>query len=631
MLAAARPELLERRPEWSTLALDPLSDEESSRLLDSLLSDDVGRSTRESVVRLAAGNPLYAEEYARSLALTPSTSAAPTLPSSVLAVIAARVDALPSAEKAVLQDAAVVGKVIWPGALRQQSAARDRDTVQLHLDGLERKQFLRREAQSSLAGEPAYTFGHILVRDVAYDQLTRELLGRERHSRAAEWLEAVADRSEDRAELVAYHYTIALELARASGDEPIRDWPSALPSHSSAPASEPVTSMRTTTRRRISARASSSRVRSSNVLSSSALEEGLGDVLSLAARHDEAVAAYGSAGEHLTRDRVARARLHRKAGVSRQLQRRVDDALAHFAGGEAALGDEPARGVRRWWQERAEIALARLQLLYFGATIDEFVARLEQDREFIDVHGDVGQRGWLFNWLAMAELRQGRYVPTAATLDHLRAAIKQMERAENAKATAFMRFSFGFALLWVARHDEAEAELASALTMAKRIGDVTTEIRCLNYVAVAYRKRGLVEAAADTAEATVEVARRSGMLEYVAQATATLAWVAWRRGDLDRAKHLAADAWETMRSAWQMSVLAWMPLWPLLGVAVLERRLADAVELGRELVDSTRQPLPSELEGTLCGAIAAWERGDSDGARESFERAMELAAVDGYL
>jgi predicted ATPase len=628
VLATARPELLERRPEWSTLALDPLSDEESSRLLDSLLPDDVGRSTRESVVRLAAGNPLYAEEYARSLALTPSTSAAPTLPPSVLAVIAARVDALPSAEKAVLQDAAVVGKVIWPGALAAIGGT-DRDTVELHLDGLEQKQFLHREAQSSLAGEPAYTFGHILVRDVAYDQLTRELRA-ERHRRAAEWLEAVADRSEDRAELVAYHYTMALDLARASGDEP-----------QGLTERVAVALLRAGERTRHLyanddaeayfrhgielARAEQQRP----VLA--ALEEGLGDVLALAARHDEAVAAYGSGGEHLTRDRVARARLHRKAGVSRQLQRRVDDALAHFAGGEAALGDEPARGVRRWWQERAEIALARLQLLYFGAPIDEFIARLEQDREFIDVHGDVDQRGWLFNWLAMAELRQRRYVPTAATLDHLRAAITQMERAENAKATAFMRFSLGFALLWVARYDEAEAEFASALTMAKRIGDVTTEIRCLNYVAVAYRKRGLVEAAADTAEATVEVARRSGMLEYVGQATATLAWVAWRQGDLDRAKHLAADAWETMRSAWQMSVLAWMPLWPLLGVAVLERRLDDAVELGRELVDSTRQPLPAELKGTLCGAVAAWERGDSDGARESLERAMELAAVDGYL
>jgi DNA-binding SARP family transcriptional activator/predicted ATPase len=627
VLAAARPELLERRPGWSTLALDPLSDEEARRLLDSLLPDDATPSTRESLVHLAAGIPLYAEEYARSLTLLPASSVAPTPPLSVLAVIAARVDALPLAEKTVLQDAAVVGKVIWPGALAAIGGT-DREAVELHLDALEQKQFLRRETESAFAGEPAFTFAHILVRDVAYEQLTR-VLRAERHRRTAEWLQAVAER-EDRADLVAYHYTKALELARASGDE--QEELSGRVAVALLRAGQRAHRLYANDDAEVYFRRGIELARAERQRPVVAeLDEGLGDVLALAARHDEAVAAYGAAREHVDRDRIAQARLHRKAGLSRQLQRRVDEALAHFAAGEAALGDQPARGVRRWWHERAEIALARHQLLYFGAPLDEFVARVELDREFIDAHGDVEQRGWLFSWLAMADLRRHRFVPTAAALEYQRAAVEQMERAANARATAYMRFSLGFCLLWAARYDEAEAELSSALTTARRIGDVTTEIRSLSYLAVAHRKRGLVEAAAGTANETVDAARRSGMLEYVGQATATMAWVAWRRGNLERANELAVTAWETMRSAWQMPAIAWMPLWPLLGVAVREGRLGDAVELGGEMLDATRQPLPDELESELRAAGVAWERSDPDVARAAFERAMEVAAVDGYL
>jgi predicted ATPase len=191
VLTTARPELLERRPAWPARTLDPLTDEEVARLLRALVPDDVDRSTRDGLVRLVGGNPLYAEEYARSLA----AGAAPTLPPSVQAVIAARVDTLPVAEKAVLQDAAVVGRVVWPGALPAIGGT-DRATVAACLELLVRKQFVRREEKRSLAAEPAYSFGHVLVRDVAYGQLTRTLRA-ERHRRAAEWLDAEAAGSGD--------------------------------------------------------------------------------------------------------------------------------------------------------------------------------------------------------------------------------------------------------------------------------------------------------------------------------------------------------------------------------------------------------------------------------------------------
>src|SRR5207342_2904083 len=110
-------------------------------------------------------------------------------------------DALDPAEKTLLQDAAVIGKVVWVGALADVSGLEPRETEEL-LHALERKEFVRRERRSSVAGEGEYAFRHILVRDVAYGQIPRARRA-ELHERAAAWLESLAaDRTEDRAEML---------------------------------------------------------------------------------------------------------------------------------------------------------------------------------------------------------------------------------------------------------------------------------------------------------------------------------------------------------------------------------------------------------------------------------------------
>ncbi len=170
----------------------------------------------------AEGNPLYAEQYVRMLTdrgllvrreggweLAGDEDL--PLPETLQGIIAARVDGLPSEEKRLLQDAAVLGKVFWLGALEDTSPQR------LHL--LERKGFVRRERRSSVAGEAEYAFAHALVRDVAYGQIPR-LERAQKHRRAAEWIEQLtAERAEDHAQLAAHHWLAALELSRAARQE----------------------------------------------------------------------------------------------------------------------------------------------------------------------------------------------------------------------------------------------------------------------------------------------------------------------------------------------------------------------------------------------------------------------------
>ena len=223
-VCTARPELLERRPGWgggkrnaTTISLSPLSESETAKLIGLLMERSVLPAELQSaLLARAGGNPLYAEEYVR-MVQDRGVEEAAELPESIQGIIAARLDALTAEEKDVLQDAAVLGKVVWVGALAD-IAGLARWTVEERLHALERKEFVRREQHSSVAGETEYAFRHILVRDVAYNQIPRSRRG-QKHRAAAEWIESLG-RAEEHAELLAHHYLEALEYAKATGQDP---------------------------------------------------------------------------------------------------------------------------------------------------------------------------------------------------------------------------------------------------------------------------------------------------------------------------------------------------------------------------------------------------------------------------
>jgi class 3 adenylate cyclase/tetratricopeptide (TPR) repeat protein len=234
VIAAARPELLDRQPDWgkrkpnaSSVALSPLSDTDTAALIAALLGQPVlPPEVQTLLLEQAAGNPLYAEEFARlltdrgllvrhgrTLRLSPGQEI--PFPETVQALIAARLDGLLPERKALVQDAAVVGKVFWSGALAAISG-RDELMLQAELDELERREVIRPASVSSVAGQTEYAFWHAVVRDVAYAQIPRA--GRmRRHQAAAEWLERLAgERLADRAEIIAHHYSQAVALAQAT-------------------------------------------------------------------------------------------------------------------------------------------------------------------------------------------------------------------------------------------------------------------------------------------------------------------------------------------------------------------------------------------------------------------------------
>jgi class 3 adenylate cyclase len=220
-VCTVRPELLERRPTWgggkpnaSTISLSPLSDEQTARLIGVLLEQAlVPAEQQAALLARAGGNPLYAEQFARMSAERGDGDEL-LLPETVQGIIAARLDGLEPEEKALLQDAAVIGKVFWAGALAQMDG-RDRAAVEQTLHALARKEFVRRQRRPSVEGESEYSFQHLLVRDVAYGQIPRAARS-DKHRAVAEWVSALG-RTEEHSEVVAHHYLQAIEYGRVAG------------------------------------------------------------------------------------------------------------------------------------------------------------------------------------------------------------------------------------------------------------------------------------------------------------------------------------------------------------------------------------------------------------------------------
>src|SRR5207302_3892366 len=128
-----------------TLALSPLADGEVARLIDGLLGERrLDDETKTQLIARASGNPLFAEQFARML----EDGAIDEVPDSVQAVIAARLDLLDPDDKALVQDAAVVGEIFWPGALANLGG-RDPQAVAQQLHMLARNEFVERRRRSS--------------------------------------------------------------------------------------------------------------------------------------------------------------------------------------------------------------------------------------------------------------------------------------------------------------------------------------------------------------------------------------------------------------------------------------------------------------------------------------------------
>ena len=231
VVATARPEVLELTGVGAgyvaiatSVPLGPLSGEETAELARARLgAKSLPTDLQALILERSGGNPLFAEELVRLLedrgllessggrvGLKPGVDV--PMPDSIGSLIAARLDLLSAERKALLADAAVVGRTFWAGAV---SAVGPHESAEVFegLHELVAKELVSPVRGSSIEGEAEFLFVHALVCDVAYAQLTRADRAA-KHAALARWLEdRTRGRTEDMAEVLAFHYGTALELA----------------------------------------------------------------------------------------------------------------------------------------------------------------------------------------------------------------------------------------------------------------------------------------------------------------------------------------------------------------------------------------------------------------------------------
>ncbi len=240
LLCTARPEFLDSRPAWgagkqraSALTLPPLAADASTQLIANLLGG--GRLPADAADRVAdagGGNPLFVEQMVsmliddglvvrddggRDAGWTPVADLSSiAVPPSVAALLAARLERLSDEERRAIGSASVIGKVFYVGAVRELLPEPDRANAGPLVRSLVRKELVR-ETRSTIPGEDAFEFRHILIRDAAYAAIPKERRA-EQHRRFADWCVRIAgERIEELEEIVGYHLEQAFRNRESIG------------------------------------------------------------------------------------------------------------------------------------------------------------------------------------------------------------------------------------------------------------------------------------------------------------------------------------------------------------------------------------------------------------------------------
>jgi class 3 adenylate cyclase len=235
VLCLARLEFLDDHPTWgggklnvTSMLLRPMSTSESAQLVDELLGGaGLPAGVLDRVVSGSGGTPLFVEQLLAMLvddgllhhgvdgwSLVGDLRSV-TVPPTIGALLAARIERLSSGERLVLDAASVVGQLFYAGAMSELTSL-DASAVLGHIRSLVRKEMIR-SARSDLAGEDGFEFTHILVRDSAYGALPKARRA-ELHERFARWLDKRADSFAGEAdEFVGHHLAEAVVLRRSLG------------------------------------------------------------------------------------------------------------------------------------------------------------------------------------------------------------------------------------------------------------------------------------------------------------------------------------------------------------------------------------------------------------------------------
>ena len=619
LMCMARPELLDRQPGWAggkmnatTVLLEPLSADETELLLQKL--GGVGSDLRDKILVAADGNPLFVEEM---LAMVRSSADGDvTVPPTIQALLAARLDQLETSERALLECGAVEGKVFHRGAV--QALAPDEVEVPQRLMGLVRKELVRSD-RAMLPGEDAFRFRHLLIRDAAYDGLPKSARA-DLHERFALWLDERGPDLVELDEVVGYH----LEQSCRYRDE------LGLPQEAA---------IRTAAHRRLAAAAGKAAARGDYPASATLLERALklvaGDAIALELEFDLQHALFHTGR---IQDALARAALLTERGHG------SGDRIAELSGllweQVLRLYTEPDEAVQRLKTlcSEAEEEFARanteigLYLVNFArGSLDHLLALFADEVEAMDRATEhaarAGHRQWVYELLPLAGASR-MHGPTP--VHEVLAWLDEQEARGLSHRSLVINRSMTLAL--IGRFDEARNLIEELIAGSRERGAVIPLALGYSHVLPAIEMAAGNPAAAIAAgEEGCRIFEEMGEKSWLSTALARLGEAHVALGHLDEADELAGRAAELGGAEDAITQM----LWRQVRASVLSARgeHGDARQLAVEAVAIGEQTDMVDAIGdahVVLGDVLV-AAGDHIGAATSYGKALSLFEGKGVV
>ena len=558
-------------------------------MIDDLLPGEITDELRKLIVERSEGNPLYTEEIIRMLIdrgvlrateasrWEVATSVADVdVPRSIQGLISARLDGLPDEEKAVLQDAAVVGREFWLGAVVRLSG-QPAGVIREVLGRLRIKELIVPHEPSSFSDESEFSFRHLLIRDGAYDSLPKALRA-SKHTKVAEWAaERAGDRADEMALLIATHHREALHYLEELGD--------------------------------------TGQARREAELAAYRWSRLAGDRATALWLQSDAMVWYGEAlrladqvGAPLE-ERLATARAHTEASFAAATTTENEAACRRYLALAEEAGDERGAG---WAQ--AELA----RIVFHAGRDQETQDLVEAAVDRLEPLGDSRELAFALSVSGWYRWRRGRYEEAEPVL---RRAIEIAGRIGAKRELAEATMDLAVTLGYMGHIEQAAERIEEAYVLAMEVGTSAGLGRIHNnYAAIAgsadYR-RGIVKL-----REALEMTRRAGQKQYVAWITGSIGDFELQLGNLAEAEALARESIE-LATAIGDDPLAGMRTVALGNVLLLRGRVdeaQEAYEISSRILDENPEA-QHEIYQTLLAAGIAKARGDRTGELQGLRAA----------
>jgi DNA-binding SARP family transcriptional activator len=619
------------------VTLGPLTTTETTSLAEHIMGQQLDPAMSNTLYHETEGNPLFVVEMARAGTLGQREEADPgarnplpllthpasTLPAVVQTVLATRLAQLSPLAHEVANVAAVIGREFTFPVLARVSGQSE-DAVVRGLDELWQRRIVREQGAGTAE---AYDFSHDKLRELASASLTpahQRLL----HRRIAEAFEEVYAGDLDAVSgQIAAHYERAglpgraIPYYRHAGEAAMRVYAN----------TEAITAFQRAAAL-LEAGGQGHAQREQWWKEAAAIYASLGDIFAMTGRQQEARQVYQDGLAYVPPyEYIWQARLLRKTASTWNLasDNPLDtfhvNAQQTFQEAERVLEQAVIKSSTEWLQEWIDLQID--QLLPLRGSLDEMTVIIEKAQSIVEQYGTAEQRGQFFQAVVARDSQRDRYVVSEETVSYCRSALAAVLQTGNTSLIGFAHFVLGNRLLWSGHLDEAEEEMRAAINVAEQVGNTRLLARCLMFLPFIFRRRGLVEDVRDvvTHALAVPEARNIAIIK------GHRAWIAWRDGNLVEAETCGRASLEDRQRQQRANSFLWAGLWPLIGVALAQEKIADAVNYAGMLLDTTQQPPPEQLGTLLEAALQAWNAGQQEEALALLQQAVPIAEEMGYL